>query len=128
MVRNPDFFALVAFNVKLDLALSLPAHSQMGRHKLFKEDAKTVRDQLNLAINLAMQIHEKERELILNLQQIDQKKFYVRYGLKSLSGFYQACLHYSKTQTHRIVTQVGRSRLPGDPRVGCAIPTDKIVE
>ena len=85
----------------------------MGRHKLFYQDAKVVRDHLNTVIEIASAIHKKESSLIKLLCYIDQKRFYVRYGFKSLTGFCCFGLMFSKTQTQRIVTQVRRY----EPRV-----------
>ena len=50
----------------------------MGGHKLFYQDAKTIRDQLNEATAMALIIHEKEQALVQILYGIDQKKFYAR--------------------------------------------------
>ena len=80
----------------------------VSRHKLFYHDAKTVRDALNAADDLAQEIHARERMLIAQLYSIDQKKYYVRFGFKSLSGFCIRVLGFSRTQTQRIVTQVRR--------------------
>ena len=80
----------------------------MGRHKLFYQDAKTVRDRLNTVIEMAADIHQRENSLIKLLCPIDQKKLYVRYGFNSLTGFCRYGLQFSKTQTQRIVTQVRR--------------------
>ena len=96
---------------------SLHKTLSMGRHKLFLYDGIIVRNRLNEAIDLASEIHEKEQTLIRKLQHIDQRKFYLRYGYKSLSGFCIKDLKFSKTQTQRIVAQVRRY-----------IPTDNIRE
>lgn len=90
---------------------------RMGRHKLHYYDGKMVRDQLNEAIDLAAEIHKQEQILIQKLYWIDQKRFFVRYGFKSLTGFCRVALKFSKTQAQRIVTQVRRCE-----------PTDNIVE
>lgn len=89
----------------------------MGHHKLFYKDAKFIRDSLNEAVQLSVEIHEKEKALVQKLHSIDQQKFYVRYGYKSLTGFCRYGLGFSKTQTQRIVSQVRRYE-----------PTDKIVD
>lgn len=89
----------------------------MGHHKHFYLNQKYIRDRLNLAVDIADEIHAKERELIRVLHEIDQERFYIRYGLKSLSGFCLTGLKFSKTQTQRIVTQVRRY-----------IPTSKIMD
>lgn len=89
----------------------------MGHHKLFRKDPRLIRIQLNKAVELATCIHQVENDLVDLLYQIDQQRFYVRYGFKSLSGFCIHGLKFSKTQTQRIVTQVRRS-----------IPMDNIVD
>ncbi len=89
----------------------------MSHHKLFYKDAKTIREQLNEAVDLAKIIHQNEKDLIQMLQEIDREKFYVRYGFKSLSGFCRFGLEFSKTQTQRIASQVRRSQ-----------PTDNIMD
>jgi hypothetical protein len=89
----------------------------MGRHKLFYKDSKTVRDSLNLAIEMAHVIHQNEKDLVEQLHRIDRERFYVRYGYKSLTGFCRESCGFSKTQAQRIVTRVRRF-----------VPTDKIVD
>jgi hypothetical protein len=82
----------------------------MGHHKLFYQDAKTIRDQLNTAIDLSQNILLQEQKLIQLLVEIDRNKFYVRYGFKSLMGFCKSGLRLSKTQSQRIATQVRRQQ------------------
>ncbi|MEZ0391351.1 MAG: hypothetical protein ACAH59_03990 [Pseudobdellovibrionaceae bacterium] len=89
----------------------------MGHHKLFYQNGKMIRDRLNEARERAQKILQLEKDLIEMLIEIDQKKFYVRYGFKSLNGFCRFGLKFSKTQAQRITTQVRRS-----------IPTDNIVD
>ncbi|MFZ3230547.1 MAG: hypothetical protein WA160_10120 [Pseudobdellovibrio sp.] len=86
----------------------------MGHHKLFYHNAKSIRDQLNETVTLAAEILQNEQTLILKLLPIDQQRFYVRYGYKSLSGFCNLGLKFSKTQTQRIVTQVRRYEPTGN--------------
>jgi hypothetical protein len=80
----------------------------MGRHKLFYEDMKPIRDMLNEAVDLAELVHLHEQRLIEKLHVIDRRKYYVRFGNKSLSGFCRDCLRFTRTQTQRIVTRVRR--------------------
>jgi hypothetical protein len=81
----------------------------LGRHKLFFFDGVVVRTRLNEAVDLAAQIHEQEQCLIELLRGIDRRKLYLRYGYRSLRGFCQFGLRFSKTQAQRIATQVRRS-------------------
>ena len=80
----------------------------MGHHKLFFQNPKEIREQLNQAAEIAAKILAQEKDLILLLSKIDQERFYIRYGFNSLSGFCRFGLKFSKTQTQRIVTQVRR--------------------
>ncbi len=80
----------------------------MGNHRLFYHNPKVIRNALNEATDLAALIQEAERALIAKLYDIDQQKFYVRYGFNSLSGFCKGALKFTKTQTQRLVTQVRR--------------------
>lgn len=78
------------------------------RHTLFKQDSKFVRDTLNEAVEKSDMIHSFERDLIALLKEIDQNRFYVRYGYNSLRGFCNFGLKFSRTQSQRIVTEVRR--------------------
>lgn len=89
----------------------------MSRHKLFYQDPRKIRDALNEANDLALQIHDLERRLVLKLRQIDQRTWYVRYGFNSLSGFCRYLLGFTRTQTQRIATLVRRpDEHPSDER------------
>lgn len=78
------------------------------RHALFKQEPKIVRDTLNKAVEKSDRIHDFERDLIILLKEIDQNRFYVRYGYKSLRGFCNFGLKFTRTQAQRIVTEVRR--------------------
>lgn len=67
-----------------------------------------VRGALTQAVEKSDQLHALEKELIIRLREIDDNKYYVRYGYNSLSGFCTHGLKFTKTQTQRIVTQVRR--------------------
>jgi len=102
------------------MAPYLPATKKMSRHKLFYQDPKVIRNQLNAAIELSIQIHQQEKALIQMLCEIDQRRFYVRYGYNSLMGFCQFGLKFSKMQAQSLVTKVRRSEpivnfVDGDP-------------
>jgi hypothetical protein len=81
----------------------------MGHHKLYYHDGVRVRTRLNEAVDLATQIHEQEQCLVELLRRIDRNQLYLRYGYRSLRGFCQFGLRFSKTQAQRIATQVRRS-------------------
>lgn len=57
------------------------------KHRLYSHNAKSVRDALNEAVEKSDKIHKKEKELIFLLKEIDENRYYVRYGYKSLTGF-----------------------------------------
>ena len=80
----------------------------MARHKFYYHYDKTIRTTLNNAVDLAMETHNKEKDLIRQLYFIDQKRYYIFYGLKSLTGFCLKGLRLTKTQAQRIITQVRR--------------------
>ena len=80
--------------------------SQMGRHLLYWQNPKEVRDTLNKVVQMADLLHAQEQDLIERLRAIDEQRFYVRYGYKSLRGFCIQGLHFSRTQAQRIVTEV----------------------
>jgi len=93
------------------------------RHTLYKHHPKVVRDALNEAIEKSDQIHSFERDLVILLKEIDEHRFYVRYGFKSLSGFCNYGLKFSRTQAYRIVSEVRRSLTTVNIRLEA--PSDK---
>lgn len=96
----------------------------MGHHKLFYKNAKIIRDSLNEATDIADRMLEIEAILIQKLVLIDQEKYFVRYGYRSLSGFCKEALKLSRTQTQRIVTRVRRS----EPTVNIVVQTGPTAE
>jgi hypothetical protein len=82
----------------------------MSRHRLYHYHPKIVRDTLNTAKNISEEILILEEKLIEYLIEIDEKRFFVRYGYKSLMGFCNHGLKFSRTQSQRLVTQVRRAR------------------
>lgn len=73
-----------------------------------KFDFKTVRNKINLIIDIADRVLENEKLLIEKLAEIDQTKEYSHSGYNSLTGFCRFSLRFSKTQTQRLVTQARR--------------------
>jgi hypothetical protein len=80
----------------------------MSREKLRGQNQSFIRNSLNAAIDKADEIHILERELVLILKEIDMKRFYVKSGQKSLRGFCNGVLLFSKTQSQRLATAVRR--------------------
>jgi hypothetical protein len=76
--------------------------------KLKYQNSAFVRNSLNSAIDKADQIHYLESELVPLLKDIDEKRLYTRSGQKSLRGFCNGVLRFSKTQSQRIATLVRR--------------------
>lgn len=101
----------------------------MGRHKLYYERPKVVRDALNAADDVAKEIHRHERELIRKLVRIDKKRHFVRFGFRTLGGFCRHWLKFSRTQAQRLVNQVRRYDPLKDPDLIQRVqPTAPIVE
>jgi hypothetical protein len=57
-------------------------------------------------VDLAVQHHVIEDELIRELRTIDRNRFFVRLGFKSLKTFCINALRFSPTQAQRIVLRV----------------------
>lgn len=89
---------------------------RMTQRMHFKISSKTVRESLDKAVNLADEIRAKETELILSLYEIDQDRFYVRYGYKSLVGFCTHALRFTKTQSLRLAIAARRIESEGNIR------------
>lgn len=98
------------------------------KHTLYKHHPKVVRDALNEAIEKSDQVHSLERDLIILLKEIDERRFYVRYGYKSLSGFCNHGMRFSRTQTYRIVAEVRRSQTTVNIRLEAQPDKSAIVE
>lgn len=79
----------------------------MTRQYFYKE-SKFARNAVNSAIEKVDALHECEEKLVRILSDIDQNRFFIRAGYKSLTGFCINVLLLSKTQTQRIVTKVRR--------------------
>lgn len=80
----------------------------------FKLSSKTVRDSLDRAVQLADEIQAKEAELIISLAEIDDERFYVRYGYKSLLGFCKDGLRFTRTQSMRLAIAARRAEPRGN--------------
>lgn len=86
----------------------------MTRHRLFHVEPKLVRKILRRASLYANEIHELESELIQILREIDQNRFFVRLGYKSLRTFCIHGLKFTHTQGQRLATEVRRNRTTFD--------------
>lgn len=86
----------------------------MTRHQLYKLHPKYVRDNLNAAVDMADELHRKEKELISLLTLIDQNRLYLRYGFRSLRPFCIKALRFSRIQAQRIATEVRRTQTTFD--------------
>ena len=80
----------------------------MTQRMHFKTSGKIVRDSLLEVVALADDIFIKEEALVKALKNIDEQRFYVRFGYKSLMGFCNHGLKFSRTQSQRIATKVRR--------------------
>lgn len=81
----------------------------MTKQRNRKVHPKIVRDSLLRAVETSDHMRATEQKLVEMLTDIDQKKFYVRFGYKSLMGFCYQALKLPKTQSQSIVTKVRRS-------------------
>jgi len=100
--------------IEREYGFKVATQNIMTKPKLFKEEPKKVRDILNQATELSDQIHRYEMLLISLLVEIDHKRYYVRYGFKSLRGYCVQGLLFSKTQAQRVATRVRRASTPDD--------------
>lgn len=82
----------------------------MTQHYLHQIHPKTVRDTLNSAVEKSDELSAIEKELISLLTVIDQQRFYLRYGFRSLRPFCETALRLTRVQAQRIVTEVRRSK------------------
>jgi hypothetical protein len=80
----------------------------MTKPKFFYENIGLIRKLLNDSIEAADQVHAAEANLIKILCEIDKNRFYVRAGYKSLRGFCNKALRFSRLQSQRIATKVRR--------------------
>ena len=87
----------------------------MTRHRLYKSEPKEVRETLNRAIAMAETARDLQCDLLQVLRNIDQKKFYLRYGYRSLTGFCRQALQLPRLQAQSLVTEVRRNPGPGRP-------------
>ena len=81
----------------------------MTKIKNFKLNENVVRDSLMRVVELSDKILANEQILMEMLYEIDQHKYYVRFGYRSLMGFCNHGLRLTKTQSLRVVTNVRRS-------------------
>ncbi len=88
----------------------------MRRHKLWNFEPKLVRDTLNQASQCADHVHKVELELIQQLIKIDENRFFVRFGYKSLRTFCIEDLKFTRIQAQRIVSEVRRLRTTSEIR------------
>jgi len=80
----------------------------MYRHRLYKFEPRYVRAQLKNSLIIAREIHRLESELVQALREIDEHRFYVRLGFRSLRAYCFHWLRFTGTQSQRIVTNVRR--------------------
>ena len=88
----------------------------MSRQKLRNFEPKLVRDTLNQVSQSADQVHKVELDLIKQLIKIDENRFFIRFGYKSLRTFCVQDLKFTRIQAQRIVSEVRRLRTTLDIR------------
>lgn len=94
----------------------------MTGHRLYFEEPRYVRERLRESRLLAEQIHNLEAQLVEKLELIDRKRLYVRLGFKSLRGFCNRGLKFTRRQSqslessvreHRIAVKIGQKGCGG---------------
>jgi hypothetical protein len=80
----------------------------MSRKKYSREIRKLILNRVELAIQKADQIQDEENRLVQILFEIDQDRHYVYCGYKSLMGFCNHALRFTKTQSQRLTTLARR--------------------
>ncbi len=88
----------------------------MTKRKNWDVHPKIIRKLNQEAIYWADNILAAEEELIPVLQEMDRRRYYVRFGYKSLRGYCTKALLLSEIQSQRIVTRVRRT-IPS-PKIG----------
>ncbi len=80
----------------------------MSRRIFYHSEPRYIRKILNNARESADQMKLAEQKLVEVLREVDNNRFYVWLGFKSLQGY---CVHFLKlgrTRSQRIVTRVRR--------------------
>src|SRR3970040_697081 len=80
----------------------------MTRPLFYRADPKQVRDFHHRIFATADRVLLAERELVPLLYEVDRVRGYAKIGYKSLMGYCNHALRFSKTQSQRIVTSVRR--------------------
>jgi hypothetical protein len=88
----------------------------MTKPRLFYYEPKFVRDTLRAARDKALALQQAEKELIEALYEVDQRRFYVRLGYRSLRTFLIEGLKFTRTQAQRITTEVRRMQTTSEMR------------
>ncbi len=82
----------------------------MTRTQYYGKDPHIFREAFWKIASCADEMSEREDQLVKLLAKFDERRFYVYFGYKSLSGFCAQALKLSRTQSQRIVTRVRRAR------------------
>lgn len=80
----------------------------MYRSRITSEDPKQLREIHHLITEKADLLQNEEKELIAMLYNFDRRRAYIRFGYKSLLGYCNHGLRFTRTQSQRLTTQVRR--------------------
>ena len=86
----------------------------MSKEKLSQYQPQFVRDTLNSSIDLMTEFVTAEIRLIQYLALIDQNRFFIRYGYKSIRGYCMGALKLTKTQSQIIIIKIRRFQTNSD--------------
>jgi hypothetical protein len=95
--------------ILLNIGRTLADSSRMTLEKFRFDNKRPIRKAIHEAFEKADRLHEMEQDLIKTLKTIDSQRYFVWAGYKSLMGFCDHALRFSRTQSYRIVTLVRRS-------------------
>ena len=96
------------------MAFNLHRKIEMTRPRLLIFEPKLVRDTLTQCFDLSQQLHDAEKNLIQNLHEVDQNRFFVRLGYRSLRTFCIEGLGITKVQAQRILLKIRRIQTTAD--------------
>ena len=92
------------------LATGLHLFASMTKPRLRHKHFKDIRDLHREAICTGDRMHQAEMELIELLAFIDRDRTFITLGPKSLRGYIESALRFTRPQSQRLATLVRRRR------------------
>lgn len=83
----------------------------MARPRLFYEDLRFVRKCLRESRETAKKIHDLEFDLIVRLEYIDRRRYFVKMGFKSLRSYCERSLRFTRRQSQSLESAVREYRI-----------------